>query len=254
MRTSTTREWAFTLTCIGATSLMSGCVSSRDESARSIAEVERAELRLKQAIRDNDVAVLAELASDDLAYLDISGGRVPKSVLIARREKDDRHTGSEIESEREVIALSPTVVLIRARSDTVATYYGGLPRAGWGRDSWIWRKEADGQWRVVHAQATRGVVNDFPVKVRVTLPSEAVSRFAGSYLLEDAGHQTLVLRADKDELHASLAGHLDDMRFQPDGERTFFATERAWELRFDAEANHITVVTWGVETKGVRVK
>lgn len=217
-------------------------------------EAQAAQLRLQAAIADGDLAALAELAAVDFAYIDMSANRIGRDVVLRRRERDQRVTASETLSEFETIVLSPSVVLIRSKSESVAHYYGKLPRSGWGRDSMIWRKDGDGVWRIVHAQVTPGVNREYPVKERVDLPVSAMSRFNGVWSLEVEGGQTLVIRAGPGKLLVTSPGHFEDFEFFPEGPTRFFAIERPWELNFADDATALALVTWGSETKGVRRK
>ncbi|MDP3460298.1 MAG: nuclear transport factor 2 family protein [Hyphomonas sp.] len=223
-----------------------------DEEAL-IAEAEAADIAAMRAQSAGDLETFANYLSEDYAYIDISGNRVDKAQVLARRAEDKRSVISETPSEDEAIVLAPGVVMFRGRTDTLANYYGGLPRPGSGRWSVVWRKEADGQWRMVAAQATDRIKREYPVKVKSEVAAEVLDLYAGTYVLETGTPLTLVLEAEAGRLLATIEGQFEDMEFLPENATRFFATARPFELVLAEDACSLVIVTFGAETKGVRV-
>jgi uncharacterized protein (TIGR02246 family) len=175
--------WLRVVFFAGIISLLSGCVSvpAGIDEAALIAEAEAADLAAMRAQNSGDLETFANYFSEDYAYLDLSGNRIDKAAMLARRSEDKRTILSETSSEDESIVLAPNVVMFRGRTDVVASYYGGLPRPGSTRYSVIWRKEADGQWRMVAAQTTDRIRREYPVKVRADVGGDVLEHYAGSY-------------------------------------------------------------------------
>lgn len=218
-----------------------------------IAEAEAADLAAMRAQAAGDLETFAKYLSEDYAYIDLSGNRIGKAQILARREEDKRAIISETSSEDESIILAPGVVMFRGRTDVVSSYYGGLPRPGSARYSVIWRKEADGQWRMVAAQTTDRIRREYPVKVRAVVPADVLDLYAGTYELETETPLTLVLEARDGRLLATIPGQFEDMEFHPESETRFFATARPFELVLSKDACSLVLVTFGAETKGLRV-
>lgn len=218
-----------------------------------IAEAEAADLAAMQAQAAGDLETFAKYLSEDYAYIDLSGNRIGKAQILARREEDKRGIISETSSEDESVVLGPGVVMFRGRTDVVSSYYGGLPRPGSTRYSVIWRKEADGQWRMVAAQTTDRIRREYPVKVRAEVPGDVLDLYAGAYELETKTPLTLVLEARDGRLLATIPGQFEDMEFHPESETRFFATARPFELVLSEDACSLVLVTFGAETKGLRV-
>lgn len=234
--------------------LLSACATSPLSDADAIiAEAEAADLAAMRAQNSGDLETFATYLSEDYAYIDISGNRIGKAGILARRSEDRRTLISEEPSEDEAILLAPNVVMFRGRADIVSAYYGGLPRPGSVRWSVIWRKEADGQWRMVAAQTTDRIRREYPVKVRTDVPAETLAYYAGSYTLETQAPLTLKLEAAEGHLLASIEGQFEDMQFFPESETHFFATERPFELRLAEDACSLVLVTFGAETPGKRI-
>ena len=207
---------------IAAASLLAACMTSGprgvvDEEAL-IAEAEAADIAAMRAQGAGDLETFANYLSEDYAYIDISGNRVGKADVLARRAEDKRSVISETPSEDEAIVLAPDVVMFRGRTETLASYHGGLPRPGSARWSVVWRKDADGQWRMVAAQATDRIKREYPVKVRVEVAADVLGYHAGSYQLETPSPLTLVLKAADGHLLATIAGQFEDMAFFPESE------------------------------------
>ncbi len=243
---------------IVAASLFAGCTSTGARSAAVdldalIAEAEAADIAAMQAQSAGDLETFAQYLSEDYAYIDISGNRVGKAEVLARRREDRRAVISETPSEDEAIVLAPDVVMFRGRTDTLANYYGGLPRPGSARWSVVWRKEADGRWRMVAAQATDRIRREYMVKVRADVAGDVLDYYAGSYALETGAPLVLVLRAEDGRLLASIDGQFTDMEFFPESETRFFATARPFELVIAEDACGLTLVTFGAETAGKRI-
>lgn len=236
-------------------SLLTACASAppRLDEAALIAEAEAADMVAMRAQSAGDLETFANYLSEDYAYIDISGNRVGKADVLARRAEDKRAVISETPSEDEAIVLAPGVVMFRGRTESLAAYYGGLPRPGSVRWSVIWRKEADGQWRMVAAQTTDRIRREYPVKVRAGVADETLDYYAGSYELETDPKLTLVLAAAEGRLLASIEGQFEGMEFFPESETDFFATERPFELRIAEDGCGLVLVTFGAETAGRRV-
>lgn len=228
-------------------------VQSTADDAAMIAEAEVADLAAMRAQNSGDLEAFANYLSEDYAYLDLSGNRVGKAAMLARRAEDKRTVLSETSSEDESIVLGPGVVMFRGRTDAVTSYYGGLPRPGSTRYSVIWRKEADGQWRMVAAQTTDRIRREYPLKVRAEVPAAALGRYEGAFELATGEPLTLVLEAGEGRLLATIEGQFEDMEFFPESENRFFATTRPFELVIAEDGRSLTLVTFGAETAGVRV-
>lgn len=235
-------------------SLVSACASAPalPDEAALVAEAEAADLAATRAQNARDLETFANFLSEDYAYIDLSGNRIGKAQMLARRTEDKRTVISETSSEDETIVLAPGVVMFRGRTDVVASYYGGLPRPGSTRYSVIWRKEADGQWRMIAAQTTDRIKREYPLKVRAATDDQTLNRHAGTYALETENPLTLVLKAAGGRLLATIPDQFQDMEFFPESETRYFATERPFELVFQADGAGLVLVTFGAETRGAR--
>ena len=218
-----------------------------------IAEAEAADLAAMRAQHAGDLETFAKYLAEDYAYIDLSGNRIGKAQMLARRAEDKRSVVAETSSEDETIVLAPNVVMFRGRTDVVAAYYGGLPRPGSHRYSVIWRKEADGQWRMVAAQTTDRIRREYPVKVRVAIEDHVLQQYAGAYLLATATPLRLVLKVEQGRLLATIPDQFVDMEFSAESATKFFATARPFELVFANGGRSLTLVTFGAETAGQRV-
>jgi ketosteroid isomerase-like protein len=235
--------------------LLTACASSPvvPDEAALIAEAEAADLAAMRAQHAGDLQTFASYLAEDYAYIDLSGNRIGKAQMLARRAEDKRSVVAETSSEDESIVLAPNVVLFRGRTDVVASYYGGLPRPGSHRYSVIWRKEADGRWRMVAAQTTDRIKREYPVKVRVAIEDNVLQQYAGAYTLATAPPIRLVLVAGQGRLLATIPDQFADMEFSPESATKFFATARPFELVFADDGRSLTLVTFGAGTKGQRV-
>lgn len=241
---------------LGLISVLSGCVSRPlvvDEAAL-VAEAEAADLAAMRAQSNGDLETFAKYLSEDYAYIDLSGNRIGKAQILTRRSEDKRSVISETSSEDETIVLAPDVVMFRGRTDVVASYYGGLPRPGSTRYSVIWRKESDGQWRMVAAQTTDRIKREYPVKVKVAISAAVLASLAGPYVLETETPLVLMLKAEDGRLLATIPDQFEDMEFFPESVSKFFATARPFELSFADDGRSLTLITFGAETKGQRAK
>ncbi|MGI9544717.1 MAG: hypothetical protein ACR2MX_15755, partial [Cyclobacteriaceae bacterium] len=70
------------------TSLISACQSNWQEDV--LREVKKAEAKLSELEGSGKVIEQFDLLSEDYVYIDISGKRVTKAQLVARREEDHR--------------------------------------------------------------------------------------------------------------------------------------------------------------------
>ncbi|WP_291195892.1 DUF4440 domain-containing protein [Hyphomonas sp.] len=243
---------------IAAASLLASCTtvgarSMEVDPVAIIAEAEAADVAAMRAQSAGDLEAFANFLSEDYAYVDLSGNRIGKAEILARREQDKRAVLSETPSEDESIVLAPNVVMFRGRTDAVTSYYGGLPRPGSTRYSVIWRKEADGQWRMVAAQTTDRIKREYPVKVRREVPGDVLNLYAGTYELDTKTPLTFILEAEAGRLLATIPGQFEDMEFFPESETRFFATARPFELVLSEDACSLVLVTFGAETNGLRV-
>jgi uncharacterized protein (TIGR02246 family) len=236
-------------------SLLTGCATepAQLDDAALIAEAEAADFAAMRAQAEGDLETFAKYLSEDYAYIDLSGNRIGKAQILARREEDKRGIISETSSEDETIVLGPGIVMFRGRTDLVSSYYGGLPRPGSMRYSVIWRKEADGQWRMVAAQSTDRIKREYPVKMRTEVPADVLDLYAGTYVLETETPLTLKLEAGEGRLLATIEGQFEGMEFYPESETRFFATARPFELVLSEDACSLVLMTFGAETKGLRV-
>jgi uncharacterized protein (TIGR02246 family) len=234
--------------------LLTACASSpaMPDAATVIAEAEAADLAAMRAQHAGDLEAFASYLAEDYAYIDLSGNRIGKAQMLARRAEDKRAVIAETSSEDESIVLAPNVVMFRGRTDVVASYYGGLPRPGSHRYSVIWRKEADGRWRMVAAQTTDRIRREYPVKVRVAVEDGALQQYAGTYTLATATPLRLVLKVEQGRLLATIPDQFTDMEFDPESATKFFATARPFELVFADGGRSLTLVTFGAETAGQR--
>lgn len=217
-----------------------------------LGEAQAADAAMMAAQSRGDLKAMAEMIADDYAYIDVSGNRVGKAKLLSRREGDHLSLSEMTDSEDEAIMLSPVTVLLRGKSEGTAYYFGGLPRKGATRWSAIWRKDADGRWRVVAEQTT--VIQqpqvDPPVVVR---PADEVARHAGTWRLSTRKPMDMTLKAEGGGLKASIAGQFEGMVFMPSGPGVYFNSLRPFELRFAPDGKSMTFRSWGSETPGARI-
>jgi ketosteroid isomerase-like protein len=239
------------LIALAACSSVPGAVPL-DEAAL-IAEAEAADLVAMRAQNTGDLETFARYLAEDFAYIDLSGNRIGKEQILARRAEDKHAVISEMPSEDEAVVLAPNVVMFRGRTDAVTSYYGGLPRPGSSRYSVVWRKDAGGQWQMVASQTTDRIRREYPVKVRTDVAGDLLDVYAGSYVLETETPLTLRLRADGGRLLASIDGQFTDMVFQPESDTRFFTTERPFEIVMAEDACSLVMVTFGAETVGKRI-
>jgi len=113
-------------------------VPSAPDQAALIAEAEVADLASMRAQNSGDPGTLAQYLAEDYAYIHISGNRIGKAQMLARRAKDTRKMISEASSEEETIAPGPNAVMFWRRTYCAAASYGGLPRSGSSRYFAIW--------------------------------------------------------------------------------------------------------------------
>jgi ketosteroid isomerase-like protein len=250
-------QWTKRAFCGAAFTALAACASvpaaePLDEAAL-IAEAEAADIAAMQAQNSGDLGAFERYLADDYAYIDLSGNRIGKAQILARRAEDKHAVISETSSEDEAIVLAPNVVMFRGRTDAVTSYYGGLPRPGSTRYSVVWRKGADGQWQMVAAQTTDRIKREYPVKVRAEVAADVLDLYAGTYVLETKTPLTLVLRAEDGRLLATIDDQFTDMDFFPESDTHFFATSRPFELVLSEDACSLTIITFGAGTVGKRI-
>jgi ketosteroid isomerase-like protein len=233
-----------------------GCAHTKQQVFDADAVVREclaADARYSEAASRGDYQAMAEFVTPDFVYIDISGNRMTPELMLARRSADHRVVlNSEVLGE-EVIALAGNIVVMRLHERTLSHYYGGLPRRSESRSTFIWVRGADNQWRMQLAQANIVQRPAFPVKVRRDLSAQQLRTFAGTYKLQHQPGLTFIIRASEDALYAEIPGEFTDMAFYAEGEREFFASARPFELRFNENADELTLITWGNETPGVRL-
>lgn len=217
-----------------------------------LAEAQAADAAYMAATSSGDLKTMAEFIAEDYAYIDVNGDRVDKAKLFSRREGDKLSMSEMVDSENEAVVLSPVTVLLRGKTSGTAYYFGGLPRPGTTRWSAIWRKDADGKWRVV-AEQTTVVSEPHRYPNAVALAASEVATHAGTWRLATQNPMDMTLKAEGSTLKASIAGQFADMLFQPSAPGVYFNTLRPFELRFAADGKSMTLVTWGSETAGIRI-
>lgn len=217
-----------------------------------LAEARAADAAMMAAQSRGDLKTMADMIADDYAYIDVSGNRVGKAKLLSRREGDHLSLTEMNDSEDEAIVLSPVTVLLRGKSAGTAYYFGGLPRPGATRWSAIWRKDADGKWRVVAEQTT--VIQQPHVYPPVAAqPPAEVARHAGTWRLATRKPMDMTLREEGGGLKASIAGQFSDMVFMPSAPGVYFNTLRPFELHFAPDGKSMAFKSWDGETAGTRI-
>jgi ketosteroid isomerase-like protein/uncharacterized protein YneR len=195
-----------------------------------------------------------DLLSEDYVYIDVSGKRTTKQQLIERREEDNRKSIKNIASQLEVIPLSPELALARGRWDGNAIYYGGLPRSSSSRFMALWKKE-NGKWKILADQGTPIGQQKVIERQKIEMNLKSLKSFAGSFQL-NSGFSLKIEMAVKDKnLVLTIPGNLDTgIEFYPSNNGLFFAKERPWEIQFNQDLDAIIFTSWGIETKGHRLK
>lgn len=217
-----------------------------------LAEAQAADAAYMAATSSGNLKAMTDFVAEDYAYIDVNGDRIDKAKLFSRRQGDHLSMSEMVDSENEAVVLSPVTVLLRGKTSGTAYYFGGLPRPGTTRWSAIWRKDADGKWRVV-AEQTTVVSEPHKYPKAVTLAASEVAVHAGTWRLATRKPMDMTLKAEGSALKASIAGQFADMLFQPSGPGVYFNTLRPFELRFAADGKTMTFVTWGSETAGARI-
>lgn len=247
-----TRSFAWGLLLLITALTVAACAGSW--SNQVIEEVTQAEQRYAELEGAGDVEAQFDLMADDYVYIDVSGKRIGKEELMARRAGDERRS-SELElSDLEVLPIAPDAALTRGRWDSRSLYYGGLPRVSASRYMALWRKR-DGRWLLVADQTTPIAERSTVVRERVGLAAERLAALAGRYRLETAEPLEVELEATADALALAIPGHLDEpLAFFPSAPDRFFSVERPWELEFGSDGEEIVLATWGEPTRGRRVR
>lgn len=217
-----------------------------------LAEVRARDIEMAAAHGRGDLVAYRAGLSSRYVYIDVGGKRVTADQLLKRRENDERRVVSSTPSEDEAIRLSETVVLLRGREDSVATYYGGLPRVGASRWSALWVREDDGVWRVVAETATPVRASEHLPFVHTPQAPKVLDDLAGRWTLALQPPMHLTLRAEDGKLIGSLDGKTVRFNFLPASPTHFFADDRPFELRFAADGQALDMVTWGTVTKATR--
>lgn len=217
-----------------------------------LAEAQAADVAYMAATSSGDLKAMADFIAEDYAYIDVNGDRIGKAKLFSRREGDKLSLSEIVDSENEAVVLSPVTVLLRGKSSGTAYYFGGLPRPGTTRWSAIWRKDADGKWRVV-AEQTTVVSEPHKYPKAVALAASEVADHAGTWRLATQKPMDMKLKAEGGTLKASVADQFTDMLFQPSAPGVYFNTLRPFELRFSPDGKTMTFVSWGTQTTGTRI-
>lgn len=217
------------------------------------AAVRARDTELAEAHGRGDMATHRAGLSDRYVYIDIGGERVTADRLDARRSEDRRRVQSSRSSEEEAVRLAENVVLLRGREDSVAIYYGSLPRIGQSRWSALWVREDDGVWRLVAETATPIRTDPALPFLRRPQPAAVHDAHAGLWTLASTPPRTLALSVEGDALIGRLDGESARWTFQPASGTHYFAAERPFELRFDEDGRHLTLVTWHTPTAATRV-
>ena len=226
-----------------------GCTDSATSSyepEQVIREVLAAEEAFVSSERAGDLEAQAELLADDYVYIDISGKRVTKPELLERRRGDKRYVPDLVASEVEVVPLTSEYAISRGQWESTSSYYGGLPRSEVDRYTAVWVKR-DGRWQILADQVTPMITREYPVKQRILLTDEDLIPFEGTYQLDVGSNLRFSLRAVEGRLIFRIPGEIEDMDFFPASPNSFFAIERPFELRFEAD-DSLVVTTWGVES------
>lgn len=217
-----------------------------------LTQVRAADDALSAARGRGDMATYLKGLSVHYLYIDIGGKRVTKEILAERRAADKRIVISSEASEDEAIRISDHAVLLRGRDKSLASYYGGLPRRGDVRWTALWVREADGQWRVIAETATPVRDDSFSPYATISLPADQLASHAGDWALGLPKPITFTLKAEGEKLIGTLSSDPVRFTFLPHAPGQFHAVERDFQLNFAPDGKTLTLVTWGVPTKGVR--
>jgi ketosteroid isomerase-like protein len=219
-----------------------------------VAEVLARDAALSAAHGRGDMTTYLQGLSRKYVYIDVAGGRVSADKLATRRGNDQLRLVSSEVSEEESVRLADNVVLLRGLERGSFTYFGGLPRQNTTRWSALWVREDDGQWRLVAETATPVTTDAGLPFMPAELPANEVRSRQGLWNLSLPQELVLRLAADGGRLIGTLEGQSLKVTFVPASPRHYFALERPFELRFGEDRNEVTLVTWGISTRGQRAK
>ena len=114
------------------------------DDARQIRELVQSWMAASKA---GDLSALLELMTDDVVFM--TPGRPPfgKSEFV---EMSERTKGASLDGRAEVVEVETfgSRAYTRTRVEVVLTPPGGSPRRMSGYSMGVWRKEADGRWRI----------------------------------------------------------------------------------------------------------
>ncbi len=221
----------------------------------AVAAVRAQDAALQAAHGRGDMATYLAGLSEHYVYVDIGGERITAEQLRVRREGDQRRVVSHETTEEEGVRLAEGTVMLRGLDRTLALYYGGLPRHGLSRWTALWVREDDGVWRLAAETATPVAPENAPPRFVVTpQPAAVLAAHAGAWTLDTAAPLVLELRAEGDALVGRLAGQRVKWTFRPVSATHWFAAERPFEIRFDADGQTLSLLTWGAATTGRRSK
>jgi len=235
------------------TLLLAGVTHAEAPADPILAEVLARDAELQAAQGSGDRATYRAGLSKDYVYIDIAGQRVTVDILDARRAEDHRRVLSSESSEEEAIRLSDNVVLLRGLERSVASYYGGLPRVSSSRWSALWVREDDGVWRLFADTATLVRDEDTLPFVHEPQAEATLAALAGRWRLSTDPPMHLLLSAQDGELIASLEGQQTRFHFRSASATHYIAAGRPFELRFSADGQGLTLVTWGTATGATKI-
>lgn len=208
---------------------------------------------MSQAESAGDLETQFDLIASDYVYIDVSGKRVTKADLQARRNEDDRRGITNVASDLEVVPITRDAALTRGRWDTRAVYYGGLPREDAARYMALWRKRG-GRWVLVADQVTPVSRQTSIAYERVSLSADQLARFEGAYILETDPVLQIQLQPHDETVVMRIPMHLENgVTFYPSSETTLFAIERPWTIEINGSGPGLTITTWGEMTAGRRI-
>lgn len=232
--------------------VISSCNSNWEEVViKEVTDVEQAnaEMEVQGLVMEQ-----FELLSDDYVYIDISGNRVTKKQLMARRDGDKRVSIENKASQLEVVPINEQYALARGKWEGRSIYYGGLPRTSSSRYMALWQKK-EGKWQILADQVTPIGQQKLIERQETPINPHSLKRYTGTFRLETKPPLKIHLSVAKGNLQLLIPGELDEgMAFYPSNNSLFFSKERPWEIRFFQNANTLTFVSWGIETDGNRIE
>ena len=117
----------------------------------TVMTINAAETRLRQAMLDGDVEVLAGLLADDLLFVDPQGRVLTKAADLAAHRSGQLNLTRIDFSETEIRPMGDTAIVVTRAS--LAGSYAGVSFADDFRYLRVWRNGAGG-WQVTAGQCT----------------------------------------------------------------------------------------------------